>query len=1059
MPSRRMYALYSVVLVLAFLPAIVLAQTTNARLTGFVSDATKAVLENVQVDAINQDTGVKYTSRTNDVGSYTISNLPPGSYKLEVVKAGFKTVIKPDIVLHVQDAIAINFTMAVGSTSESITVEGGAPLVNTESSAVSTVIDHNLVENMPLNGRSFQTLIQLSPGVTPTASNSTNQGQFSINGQRADGNYFTVDGVSANFSAVNNGSLAQVGSGSLPGFTALGTTANLVSVDAMQEFRIQTSSFAPEFGRQPGGQISILTRSGNNEFHASAFEYFRNDVLDSNDWFSSRAGLKKSEERNNDFGGTVGGPILKDKTFFFFSYEGLRLRLPQTANIVVPSLGVRQTAIPAAQPILNAFPLPTAPEFVDSNGNPTGAAPWVGGFSNPGTVDAYSIRVDHKLKDGMSVFGRYAYSPSLVSRRGINGGPNLLTESEIDTRTLTLGYSWLIRPSLTNEVHFNYSNQQDRSANRMDNFGGAIVPADSAIYPPGYSSKNATFSYFDGADGIPLTIGPSVTSKQRQLNIIDNVALLMGRHTLKFGVDFRRLSPQWGIVPYEVDLGFNDFPSTAAGNLAYFDTKSARSGTEYEKNLGAFAQDAWKLSPRLTLTYGFRWELEPAPSLGNDLSLLAVNQIRDFATMSLVPLGAPLWKTTYANFAPRIGAAYVIRNAANRETVIRAGGGVFYDLASKEAGQAIAYTFPFFAFNFPSCPCSFPLTPSEYQAPQLPSIPLSLPSAPVLGFFASDPKLKLPYTIEWNVSLEQALSRNSSISATYVGALGRRLLQTETLVNVNANLQFASIFLNGALSNYNALQLQFKQRLTKGLQAMASYTLAHSLDDSSTGSYANSDVLVNTLTSNANYGNSSFDIRNAVSGAVLYNIPGVSHGALRAISENWGVDNILLVRSASPIDLSANLLFPNSFYGNVRPDIVPGVPVNLHDPSAPGGVRLNPAAFTDPPVDPNTGFPSRQGTLGRNQLRLFGTTQWDFAVRREFAIAEHAKFQFRAEFFNLLNHPNFGAVATISGDPRFGRATQMLNNSLTDSGSAGGLSPLYQIGGPRSIQLSLRLTF
>src|SRR5262249_47051118 len=237
---------------------------------------------------------------------------------------------------HVQDALEINFELTVGSVNETVTVESGAPLVNTESATVSTVIDRMLVADIPLNGRSFQTLILLTPGVVPTVTAFDDQGQFSVNGQRADGNYFTIDGVSANFGLTGYPPLTQSGGGALPALSVSGGTNSLVSVDAMQEFRIQTSSFEPEFGRTPGGQISILTRSGTNAFHGTLFEYFRNSVLDANDWFGNFHHLAKPAERQNDFGGVFGGPVFKDKTFFFFSYEGLRLRLPSTQETVVP---------------------------------------------------------------------------------------------------------------------------------------------------------------------------------------------------------------------------------------------------------------------------------------------------------------------------------------------------------------------------------------------------------------------------------------------------------------------------------------------------------------------------------------------------------------------------------------------------------------------------------------------------------------------------------------------------------------------------------------------------
>src|SRR5712692_7957815 len=309
------------------------AQSTNASLTGRIMDPSKAAVADVKIAVIRNDTNVRYETTSNISGDYYLTNLPPGTYRLEIEKPGFKKLIKPDVILHIQDALAIDFEMTLGSATESITVESGARLLDTESGTVSTVVDRTFVESLPLNGRSFQTLILLTPGVVVTATAFDDQGQFSVNGQRADANYFTVDGVSANFGVTGFFPLLQSGSGALPALTASGGTNSLVSVDALQEFRVQTSSFAPEFGRTPGGQISIVTRSGSNSFHGTLFNYFRNDVLDAKDWFANFNHLPKPAERQNDFGGVFGGPILKDKTFFFFSYEGLRLRQPVTQTI------------------------------------------------------------------------------------------------------------------------------------------------------------------------------------------------------------------------------------------------------------------------------------------------------------------------------------------------------------------------------------------------------------------------------------------------------------------------------------------------------------------------------------------------------------------------------------------------------------------------------------------------------------------------------------------------------------------------------------------------------
>ena len=331
-------------------------QSPDGNINGLVLDPTNRVIAGAEIIAVNDLTNVQFTTKTNDEGVYVIPNLPPGSYRLQVSKVGFKTIIKPDIVLNVQDALSINFTLPIGALLETVTVQGGGPLVNTVGASVSTVIDQNFVAALPLNGRSFNTLLQLTPGVVLPPAVDSSSGQFSVAGQRTDANNFTVDGVSANFGVPPVTTISEAGTGGAQAFSVLGGTSSLVSVEALQEFRVETSSFAPQFGRSPGGQVILVTRSGTHNFHGGIYEYFRNDVLDANDWFANNTGQPRAPERHNDFGGFLGGPLWRNRTFFFLSYEGARLRVPQTRSIEVPSVYARTLAPPALAPYLAAYP-------------------------------------------------------------------------------------------------------------------------------------------------------------------------------------------------------------------------------------------------------------------------------------------------------------------------------------------------------------------------------------------------------------------------------------------------------------------------------------------------------------------------------------------------------------------------------------------------------------------------------------------------------------------------------------------------------------------------------
>src|SRR5574341_621426 len=440
----------------SWLLAPVFGQSASATLSGTVVDANGAVIPGATITVTEPATGVERTTTTNDLGYFTIPLLKPSTYLLHVEHQGFLTAEVRDIVLNVNDQRALTIKMKVGDVKETVNITGEAPLIN-ESPAVGTVVDRQFVGNLPLNGRSFQSLITLSPGVVLTKASAFEPGQFSVNGQRSDSNYFTVDGVSANLGVSGGVGLGEQAGGTSPGLTVLGGTNNLVSVDALQEFRIQTSTFAPEFGRQPGAQVQILTRSGVNDFRGAVFEYFRNDALDANDWFANANRLPRPALRQSDFGGVLGGPIIKDRTFFFFSYEGLRLRLPQTAIVDVPSSAARQDprASVAVRQLLNAFPRPNGP---DRNG---GFAQFAASYSNPSNLDATSIRLDHTVNDNLTVFGRYNYAPSkTVERGGVGTTLSQLFPTQLDTETLTVGVTWAVTPKVNNEFRANYSNVQ-----------------------------------------------------------------------------------------------------------------------------------------------------------------------------------------------------------------------------------------------------------------------------------------------------------------------------------------------------------------------------------------------------------------------------------------------------------------------------------------------------------------------------------------------------------------------------------------------------------------------
>jgi hypothetical protein len=1003
----------------------------------------------VAVEVTNVDTNVSVHQSTNGDGLYVVVGLKPGRYRVSVAKDGFRRIDVVDLVLNVQDVLSRNFQLELGPVSSSITVTADASDIDTADATVSTVVDRQFVENMPLNGRSFQTLITLTPGTIVTPASVDGQGQFSVNGQRSDANYFTVDGVSANtgisgFSRV----FYQSGGGALPALSAVGGTNSLVSVDAMQEFRIQTSSFAPEFGRQPGAQISIVTRSGSNSFHGTAFDYFRNDVLDANDWFSNHDGLPKPKERQNDFGGVFGGPVIRDHTFFFFSYEGLRLRQPRSQETVVPDLPSRQAASPDELPYLAAFPLPNGPSL----GN--GVAEFDAGYSDPASLDAYGVRIDHTINSKLSVFGRYDNSPSNSGLRGpfAQDGVAVLSDnltSTTSTQTLTLGLTAMIKPNLSNELRANYSNVRAGSRESLDNFGGAVPPPDAVMYPTGISPATGYSQIYIATAG-QASEGLHTTNEQRQINLVDNIAMTTGSHRLKFGVDYRWLAPFSSPSIYSMALeflGVTGAGGVLSGIAAGVFPESAQPVAFLNRNLSLYGQDTWKATRRLTLTYGLRWDLNP-PLKGKDLASqpYTVLGLSDPPTMTLAPRGTPLYATTYGDVAPRIGLAYQLNGRPNWGAVVRGGFGIFYDIGGQSAlGSASAY-FPFSVqnstYNVP-----LPLPPSAIAPP-----PLDTASPATNSMVVGEPNLKLPRTYQWNTAVEQSLGPSQTLSVTYVGAVGRNLLYEDSLFFPNPNFEYVEVWGNQATSDYHALQLKFQRRLLRGLQVVGSYTFSHSIDITSTDSLFTYSYQ-NTPSPQTNRGDSDFDIRHSMSGALTYDVPFPWNSRIgKSVLGGWSLDGLITARSATPVNVTAGYSFGGGHFFQPRPDLVPGEPVYLHGSEYPGGKAFNPAAFSTPP-------PGEQGDFGRNVLRAFGETQVDSAVQRQFKVTEAVKLRFRAEFFNIFNHPNFAPPIGDMTNPLFGLSTQTLASSLGSGGSNGGFNPLYQIGGPRSIQLALKLVF
>jgi hypothetical protein len=1051
-----------------------LCQTENASISGRVTDPSGSAVVDATVSVTSIDTGTSLVLKTNGVGFYIATGLMPGKYRVTVSKEGFQTINLTGIELNVQDYLSKNFELKVGSVSEQVTVLADALNVNTTNGSVSTVVDQNYVKNMPLNGRSFQDLILLTPGVvtqTPQSPGTLGAtGEFSVNGQRTESNYYTVDGVSGNIGAATgtfSGLFNTAGggaSGSVPGATAVGTTQALVSVDALQEFRVQSSTYSAEFGRNPGGQFAFDTKSGTNQWHGSAYDYLRNGFVDAQDWFNDYLGTPNGALRQNDFGGTFGGPVSiphlysgKDKTFFFVSYEGLRLNAPQpaTTNVYVPDVALRASTPAPLNQVVNAYPLPTpgGQDFSD------GTAQYIASWANPSSINSTSVRFDHNVSSKLRLFFRFSNSTSSSAARGnpaIGYSPSVNTISGSTVRTYTAGATSLFSSRISNDFRLNYSSTEATGNSGIDPIGGS-APVDLLQFSGVNAGSEVTVCIFNAAFSCLGLEKSQWSAAQRQWNLVDTVNLSFGSHQFKFGVDFRRLTPNAVVGPQTVGYDFFDESSVQA-NSAFALVSAHNSAYPLYKNFSAFAQDQWRVLRRFTLDLGLRWEVNPPPGVTKGLMPYTL-QGSNFDTMAVAPQGTPLWKTTWFNFAPRLGAAYTIRDKQDWETVVRGGGGVFFDTGQQNGSLGFAGP-GFNSLNFGSGSyggqfCDFNTNCAPVPAGLILPIenPPNPPYNPVFGF---SPHLQLPYTLHWNASIEQALGKSQALTISYVGSHGSRLLQAnQARPQNNPNTLAIVIVQNGLTSDYDALQTQFQRRLSRGLTALASYTWSHCLD------YGSSNT-----TFGFQRGNCDFDVRHNFSAAFSWNLPNVGqNGFVNAVLHNWGLDDRFTVRTAFPLTLlGGGITGPDGKHYNEGLSFVhPRQPVYLYGANCasvlqngptpellsgqtcPGGKALNPNAF----MDVTSGF----GDAPRNFARLFGAWQMDLAVRREFPIQERLKIQFRAEAFNIFNHPNFGNVDESFGDSKFGLATGTLATALNTENA------LYQLGGPRSMQFALKLIF
>jgi hypothetical protein len=722
----------------------------------------------------------------------------------------------------------------------------------------------------------------------------------------------------------------------------------------------------------------------------------------------------------------------------------------------VPDLAARASARPSLQPYLNAFPIPNSTEL-GNNGAIFNAV-----TSNPSDSSTGSIRVDHILNDKTTLFARYSLTTANADQRGTQfSTPNILTDQSSRSQLVTGGVTHIFRNGALNDLRVNYSDAKLTGSSTMDNYGGAVPLPQADAFPAGISSATGSFNLnvlgFAG-----YSFGGRSDNRQQQVNAVDSLSKVYGRHNVKVGADFREILQTTYRNPYSVSVSFNGVSTaTAAGTPILYslltgdalNTQVSSSVSEVYptyRNFSLYGQDTFRMTERTTLTYGARWEVNPAPTArqGPQPFALSSDQIAG------VTQNQPIYPTRWYDIAPRVGIAYLSDDAPGREMTLRAGFGMFYDEGYGVVNQAF-FGAPYADIRTAS-EIGFPLAPGDLAPPVLP------PTRPYGQILTGDPSMVSPRIYQWNGTWEKNFGVGQTVDISIVGSRGHNLVRTQTTASYTAAYDILQDVTNGASSSYNALQLQYRRRLSSTFQTQFSYTWSHSIDSASSdagfgGGFA---TLLGGET-----GDSDFDVRHSMTFSGAWRLPSPSQGAVYAPLRDWYLDFVASAHTGLPFDLSGvsestsaatscnsstNGTSTTGLFANVRPSYVGGA-IWIDDPAAPGGRKLNDAAFIIP-----CGY--TQGNMGRNELRGFSFAQVDLALRRVFPITERYHFSISLEGFNVLNHPNFANPSPLQGanlsSPDFGVVTQMLNQSF-----GGGVNALYRSGGPRSMELALRLQF
>lgn len=1053
----------------------IFAQTATATLIGHTVDEAGALLPGVQITLTQLDKAQNRTVISDEKGDFVFLLIPAGKYNLTAMLNGFQKLVWTEFELQVDQRSSLNLSLKAGQIIEKVEISGESTLLQSETASIGTVIDHEKIVRLPLNGREFQQLALLVPGAVPAAQGSSLsfRGGFNVGGSRESANYFLLDGVDNNNSSANQYTFRP-------------------SVDLIQEFKVQTNSYSAEFGRGAGAQVNIITRSGTNRYSGNVFEFLRNSVFDAKNFFDLPTTTPSF--KRNQFGATFGGPLPflnfgegvpilnsgKDRTFFFLSYEGLRLRQGVTRSASVPTLLQRQgnfgtaarirdpqrlgncnatdtTAcfpngiIPAER--INSIGLAIASAFPLLNNPSDPVRNLVSTLSRPQDADQFSVRVDHRISANSNIFFRYSINQdqqidvfdTLVGTLNTNL-PGFGRNDNQRTESISFNYTQIFDPRTVNEFRFGYNRLKQIRApeNRTDSvraLGLTGLSDDPRVY--GFPAIRVT-----GFD--PLGDNPQLPQERTDdtFQIVDNISLQRGTHTIKAGIDLRPFrSNNFNPGSSRGDFRFTGL-YTGSGladlllGLIAQDTRGIGDAERgrLQKSYGFYVQDDWKINSHLTFNLGLRYELDPPLTEANNrLSNFDV-QTRTIIVAAQNGIGSEVYLTDKNNFAPRFGFAW--QPFSNQKTVVRGGYGIYYDLpiVGNELGGLYGNP-PFRSINTFTGTTTVPITLNNpFPAAQL--------GASTLSPTGVQRDLKTSYLQNFSLGVQREILKDVVVEVSYVGNKGTNLIRTRNINqavlgtgSINSRRPFAG-FGNityresSASSIYHSLQARAEKRFTRGFTFLGSYTWSKAIDDSSgvPASAASSNNPQNSYDLRAERGLSEFDVRHRFVLSGIYELPFgngkpfLQNGIAAGILGNWEVAGIFAAQTGRPFTPRLSSDRSNTGQLQDRPNLVGDSSLSNPDPQ----LFFNTAAFAIPAA-------GTFGNAGRNILTGPGYSNIDLALVKRIRFGEERNVELRGEVFNALNRPNFDLPNSFADSAQFGR--------------------IFSAGSARQIQLGLKFSF